>query len=237
MRYRARTLMADIDVGSRRLPRTGAVRVGGGRYLVATIDTGHFPTGTLAISLLIPSPAPSLARESCAQVRTDLLSDITRRVYRESITGPAAVVGASPCAARSSCRRRSPADRTAWRGRRRGGCCGPGTSSRLAVVSGAAASSPTSASPRPTVAPVAVPLRRHGAFVGTALLAVQSANGFVGVSSYLTARRRARPHRRPAAGGSHRAGRRRCPRAGRCAGAGASTTSPRSRRRPSRRGR
>lgn len=186
MRYRGRIVMANIDTGGRRLPETGFARIGGVRYLIATLVTGHFPTGQLRISLVIPAPAPALAREGCAQVRADLLRDIARRVYRESITGPAAVIGRA--AVRTSLV--LPAALAAGQGPRARASARrllrAGHLARLAVVSGTGHVVADVGISEPTIAPVALALRRHGAFVGTALLAVQSANGFVGVSSYLT---------------------------------------------------
>jgi hypothetical protein len=88
MRYRGRTVMSDIAVGDAALPASGAVTLGGSRYLVASFDDGRFPAGTLRIWLLFPRPPGALGRSSCAQVSADVLAEVARRAYQESLTGP-----------------------------------------------------------------------------------------------------------------------------------------------------
>jgi len=186
MRFDGATVMADIDVGSQPLPQAGTLTLGGVRYLVATIVTGHFPTGTLDITLLIPVPAAALARESCAQLRTDLLGDIARRVYEESIRGPAAIdaraviEGSRVLPAALAAGHVAQATASARRLLRAGHLAG------LAVLDRGGRTVADVGISAPALAPIVVVLHRHGADVGEALLAVQSANGFVGVASYLT---------------------------------------------------
>jgi hypothetical protein len=186
MRYRGRTLMADIDVGGRALPRTGAVRVSGARYLVATVTTGHFPDGVLRISLLIPAPPAALARASCAQARTEVLAGVVRRVYEESVHGPAAA-GARAAVASSvllpaaiAAGDRARAQTTASRLLR------PAHGVRIAALDASGRVVATAGITAPALAPLAVPLRRYGATVGRALIAIESARSFVDLSSYLS---------------------------------------------------
>jgi hypothetical protein len=185
MRYRGQTLMSDIDVGGRSLPRRGAVRIGGARYLVATVDAGHFPDGTLRISLLIPPPAAALASASCAQVRADVLRSVVRRVYEESIHGPAAA-GARAMVASSRVLPAAVAGgelaraQTAARRLLR-----PAHGVRIAALDAGGRLVASAGITAPTLAPLAVPLRRNGAAVGRALVAIESARGFADLSSYL----------------------------------------------------
>ena len=186
MRYRGRVLMANIGIGGRALPFRGTARIGGRRYLVATITTGHFPTGTLRISLLIPAPAPALARRSCPQVRAQLFAQITRRVYGESLHGPAALSGRASVHASVLLPAAVAAGR---RGQVRGSVrrlLRAGHLVRLRAVGRGGRVLADAGIGAPVLAPIDVPLRRHGRTVGHALLGVQSANGFVGVASYLT---------------------------------------------------
>jgi hypothetical protein len=88
MRYRGRTVMSDIAVGDAALPARGSVTIGGARYLVASFTDGRFPSGTLRIWLLFGVPPAALGRSSCAQVGADVLADVARRAYQESLTGP-----------------------------------------------------------------------------------------------------------------------------------------------------
>jgi hypothetical protein len=185
MRHGGRTVMADVNAGSRSLPDSGTVEIGGARYLVATIVTRDFPNGRLRITLLIPRPTASLALESCPQVRTDVLRDIAQRVYEEALRGPVAVIARAivrsslvlPAAVAAG------RDATARRSARR--LLRAGHLVRLAAVTSGGRVVADVGVSEPALGPV-VTLRRHGAAVGSALLAIQSANGFVGVSSYLT---------------------------------------------------
>jgi len=75
IRYGGRTLMSDIALGDTQLPAHGPVAIAGRHYLVASFTAGRFPSGTLHISLLFPSPPAALARSTCAQIRADVLAD------------------------------------------------------------------------------------------------------------------------------------------------------------------
>lgn len=186
MRFHGATVMADVNLGSRPLPHAGTLTLRGVRYLVATIVTGHFPTGTLEITLLIPAPAAALSRSSCAQVGADLLRNIVRRVYEEGIRGPAALGGREvvegsrvlPAALASGhdAQVRASARRLLRAGHLTG----------LEVLDASGRTVADVGIGAPALAPFVVVLRRHGAVVGEALVAVQTANGFVGVASYLT---------------------------------------------------
>ena len=186
MRYAGRTVMADIDVGARRLPTRGTVRVHGVAYLVATIVTSRFPTGRLRISALVRRPPRTLARQSCAQVRADVLGAVTRRVYGEDSHGPEVLVGrvairrSHRLAAALAAGRRGPAWVAA------ADAMAAGHLVRLAVRAHGRVLADVGDT-QPLIAPTAVAVR-DGAhrIVGHALFAVQSARGFVGVSSYLT---------------------------------------------------
>jgi hypothetical protein len=185
MRYRGQTLMSDIDVGARSLPRSGVVRIGGARYLLATIAAGRFPAGTLRISLLIPVPPAALASASCAQVRTDVLRSVVRRVYEESIRGP----GAAGARARVASSRVLPAavagGEVALAQAAARGLLRPAHSVRIAALDAGGRLVASAGITAPALAPLAVPLRRNGATVGRALVAIESAHSFADLSSYL----------------------------------------------------
>lgn len=91
MRYDGRTIMSDIAVAAQRLANHSAVSVRGVRYLVASLRVGRFPAGTLNVWLLVAAPAAALARVSCGQVRADVLADVAKRAYEESLSGPPVV--------------------------------------------------------------------------------------------------------------------------------------------------
>ena len=223
MRYRGRTRdgrhrrRLAPAAAERRRPRSAACATSSRRSTPATSRPGR-----CAITLLIPSPAASLARESCAAgarrparatsrgASTASRSpgrplSIGRAAVRSSLVLPAALAGGQ---------RRG-------RGRRRGACCAPGTSPPRGRQRRAAASIADVGIAEPAVAPVAVALRRHGALVGTGAARGAERERLRRRLLLPDRRRRARPRRRPPARRAHRAGRRRCRRAARCAGTGA----------------
>ena len=186
MRYGSETVMANIGVGSAALRDGGVVRVAGTAYLIGSLDIGRFPTGTLRVALLVPRPRAALSHVSCAQVRTDVLGGVARRVYDESLTGPAIT------SALGGVRH----DRTLAAALARG----DRATARHEVeklfnkvhlvrlqVSSSGGVVADLGTRQPLVAPVTMAIvDGSGARVGAAAMAVQSVGGFVGVSSYLT---------------------------------------------------
>jgi hypothetical protein len=185
MRYHGRTVMSDIHVEARSLVRSGEMRVGGASYLTATIATGRFPSGTLHITLLFRAPAASLALESCAQVGAHVLAGFVHRVYGEMSQGPAAAI------ARNVVRRSKVLPAAVAGGRRKRTLASArrllraGHLVRLRVVSRRGAVLADLGTTLPVLDPITVTLRRHGRAVGHAKLAIESADSFVGVASYL----------------------------------------------------
>jgi hypothetical protein len=119
-------------------------------------------------------------------VRSDVLAGIAQRVYAESFHGPAAVVGRAAVARSLVLPKalRAGDDARALASARR--LVHDGHLVGLAVLAPGGRVVADVGIGEPALGPLAVPLRRHGARVGEALIAVQSAHGFVGVSSYLT---------------------------------------------------
>jgi len=185
--YEGRTLLANIDTASARLPARGAVRIAGRDYLVATISTGRFPTGTLAIALLVARPSAALAREPCPAVRADALGAIARRVYEEAIHGPAAgiaraAIGAS--AALPSAIDAKSSSSVAFAAR---ALIATAHASRLQVLVGRRVIADVG-SRAALLAPISVAVADgSGRQIATVLLSIQSVGGFDEVASSLTA--------------------------------------------------
>lgn len=187
MRYQGRTVMSDINVGSQPLVDGSTVAVGGASYLVTSIVLGHFPIGQLDVSLLIRTPRASLATQSCLQVRAEVLGDVARRVYLENETGPAiqiarSAVTGSVVLPRALARRDVAAVRASARRLLRAAHI-----LRIQIISKGRSIVDVRSTSEPLVQPVSIPIRdRSHTLVGHALVAVQSVDGFVGISSYLT---------------------------------------------------
>lgn len=186
MTYQGQTVLANLDVGHAALPARGSVRIGGVTYLVASLDTGRFPAGTLHIALLFRAPVAALASASCRQVRADVLGAIAEHVYGEAVAGPgvdvartaveadgtlAAALSAGDLAA---ARAAAPALLTAAH------------VSRLQVLVGSRVIADVGTR-APLVAPVPIPVAdASGRAVGTVLISIQSVSGLYTVTSYLT---------------------------------------------------
>jgi hypothetical protein len=100
--YEGATVLANVTPGNQTLPPRGTVVLGGVSYLVASFGVPRFPNGTLNVSLLLRSPAPGLARQSCPQVAADVLAGVAQRVYGEAMTSPFWVGGPLKALARST---------------------------------------------------------------------------------------------------------------------------------------
>jgi hypothetical protein len=186
MRYQGQTVKADIDVGATPLPERGAVRIGGLEYLVATIDVGAFPTGTLRISLLFPVPVPALASATCVQARADVLGAIAERVYGEASVGPGVTVArmaiardgalAADLAAGDAAAVRTLAPQLLI----------DAHVSRLQILDGTRVIADVGTRAQ-LVAPVTVAVTdASGRVVGSVLITIQSVSGLYAVTSYLT---------------------------------------------------
>ena len=186
IRYQGQTVLEDVAAGSMALPLRGTVRIGGSAYLVATIRTGRFPTGTLHISLLVPVPVAALARQPCGAVRTDALGAIAEHVYNEAIAGPGVTVARKAIAAAGTLTAAVVAHDDAAVRRDAPALLANAHVSRLAVLIGDRVVADFGSS-MPLVAPVPVALTdASGTDVGTVLISIQSVSGFYTVTSYLT---------------------------------------------------
>ena len=184
---RGHTVMSNIAIGHRALPRIGVVTVGRLRFLVTTIVARRFPAGRLRISLLFPDPPASLRALSCAQIRADVAGAIARRVFLEARTGPGAVIARGavhaslilPAAVaagnvreirRSAQRLRQAAHIARVRVTAPDGSVIVDVGSREALIE-----------------PNGVALRNgSGVLIGRVDVSVQSVHGFIGVAGYLT---------------------------------------------------
>jgi hypothetical protein len=181
--YQGATVLANIAPGDQTLPPRGTVVLGGVSYLVASFSVPRFPNGRLNVSLLLPSPAPGLARQSCPQVAADVLAGVAQRVYGEAMTSPFWVGGPLKALARST----SLAGAVAagdYAGASQivssvfaeGGFAGLDVVVDGRVVAGAGGLVPS-------IAPVTRPLvDGAGALVGQAVFAVETAEGYTNLA-------------------------------------------------------
>jgi len=186
MRYRGVTVMSDIAAGSRTLPARGTVRVGGARYLVASLSDGRFPSGTLRIWLLFARPPAAFSRTSCAQVAADVLADVARRAYAESRSGPPVLPALTTLALDQALPQALAARDYAGAVKIVRGMVAGGGFARLRVYAAGRLVADAGASE-----PLIAPLRRAihdsaGAMVGTALFAVQNALGYTVLARAVT---------------------------------------------------
>ena len=186
MRYRGQTIMSDIAIGDRTLTDGRSVAVGGVRYLVASLDIGRFPSGTLRVSILLPRPPVAVRRSSCAQVRADELADIAERAYDEAETGDAFI--GPPLNALAHAHALSAAlaaGDNAGAARIVRSLVAAGDFPRLRVVAGGRVVADAGVS-IPLLAPLTRPLLDPGGHrVGQAIFAVQSAHGYANLAHAL----------------------------------------------------
>jgi hypothetical protein len=186
MRYHGQTVMSDIAVGSQPLAPGGTVAVGGVRYLVASLEIGRFPSGTLRVSILLPRPRVALRRSSCAQVRADLLADIAERAYDEAETGDAFVGPPLNALAHTTTLSAAlAAGDDAGAAQIVKSMVAAGDFARLRVVAGGRVIADAGVS-IPLLAPLTRPLLdAAGQRVGQAIFAVQSAHGYANLTHAL----------------------------------------------------
>jgi hypothetical protein len=186
MRYQGQTVVSDLAVGSEPLPNRGTVVLGGVAYLVASFTVGRFPDGELDISILLARPAAALARESCAQVRADVLADVAQRAYEESETGQAETGPALTALRRATTLPAAlEAGDDAEAAQIVKGLVAAGGFARLRVVAGGRVVADAGISV-PLLAPITRPLiDADGRVVGQAEFAVQTAAGFAGLAQSL----------------------------------------------------
>jgi hypothetical protein len=178
IRYRGATIMSDIAVGARPLPVRGAVTLGGARYLVAAFTDPRFPSGTLHIWLLYRAPPATLARRSCTQVSADVLADVARRAYDESLSGPPVLPALETLTLDPALKQELAAGDYAGVPQVVAGIVAGGGFARLRVFA-AGRLIGDAGGPTPALAPLRRSIRdTAGRVVGTALFAVQSAHGY-----------------------------------------------------------
>jgi len=186
MRYQGRTVLANVAAGSRPLPAHGTVRIGATTYLVASIVTGRFPTGSLDITLLFPVPVAALAQQTCAQVRADVLGAVAEHVYNEAIAGPGVTVARNAIALASTLAGALELGDDATVRAAAPALLRAAHVSRLQVLSGQRVIADVGTR-APLVAPVPVPVTDAiGRDVGTVLLSIQSVSGLSQLTAYLT---------------------------------------------------
>ena len=186
--YRGRAVMRDVALSPSRLAAAvgGSVRAGSARYLVASLQVGRFPRGTLRVFVLVDSPPASLARVSCAQVRARELADVARHAYDEALGGPQ-ISSALAAIARADGLRAALADGDYVRAERvvrrlvaAGGFARLQVFSRGHLVAEAGSS-------QPLLAPVSRPLiDDSGTVYGHAVFTAQSAHGYADLVHILT---------------------------------------------------
>ena len=186
IRYGGRTLMSDIALGDTQLPAHGPVAIAGRHYLVASFTAGRFPSGTLHISLLFPSPPAALARSTCAQIRADVLADVARRAYGEALSGPPVMPAVSTLSLDQALPQALAARDYPGAAKIVRGMVAGGGFARLWVSAGGRVIA--QAGPAiPALAPLAQAIHdAAGAIVGRALFSVQSALGYSGLAHALT---------------------------------------------------
>lgn len=186
MRYQGRTIMSDLAVAGEPLPANGSVAVRGVRYLVASFSDGRFPVGTLRIWLLFRPPAAELARSACAQVSADALADVARRAYDESRSGPPVLPALNTLARARALPEALAAGDYVGAAKIVRRMVSAGGFARLRVLVGGRVVANAGAS-----IPLLAPLRRSivdaaGDVVGTAVFAVQTAQGYTVLAQALT---------------------------------------------------
>jgi hypothetical protein len=61
--------MGTLQPAPSKLSTGASVDVSGAIYRLQLLSAGAFPSGTLRVAMLIPTPAPAVSRASCASVR------------------------------------------------------------------------------------------------------------------------------------------------------------------------
>jgi hypothetical protein len=176
--YRGATIMSDIAIPAGPLPAHGAVTLGGVRYLVAVLTDSRFPSGTLHISLLYRAPPATLARRSCTQVSADVLADVARRAYDESLRGPPVLPALETLTLDPALKQELAAGDYAGVPQVVAGIVAGGGFAQLRVFAAGRVIA-DAGGPAPAVAPLRRSIRDSaGRVVGTALFAVQNAHGY-----------------------------------------------------------
>jgi len=186
MTYQGQTVLANVATGRTTLPQRGSVTIAGVTYLVASLQTGRFPTGTLQIALLFRAPVAALASATCPQVRADVLGAIAERVYGEAIAGPGIAVARTAVAADGALATALAAGDLAAVRAAAPALLRTAHVSRLQLLIGSrvVADVGTRAA---LVAPVPIGVSdASGRDVGTVLVSIQSVAGLCTVTSYLT---------------------------------------------------
>jgi len=187
MAYQGQTIVSDIAVGSSPLPPQGTVVVGNLSYLTASFTAGHFPSGELSVTMLLPRPQASLAGQSCAQVAADVLAGVAQRIYGEALTSQYWIGRALASLSRSAALgvALGAGDDAGVRQIVRS-LVGAGGFERLRVVNGGGRVVADTGTTVPLLAPLTRPLvDAAGRLVGEAMFAVETAPGYEGLARSL----------------------------------------------------
>jgi hypothetical protein len=184
--YQGQIVLASLATGRTALPQRGSVTVAGVTYLVGSLETGRFPSGTLHIALLFRKPVAALASATCEQVRADVLGAIAERVYGEAIAGPGVDVARTAVAADGALATALAAGNLAAVRAAAPDLLRSARVSRLQVLTGSRVVADVGTR-APLVAPVPIGVSdASGRDVGTVLVSIQSVAGLYTVTSYLT---------------------------------------------------